>query len=61
MAPRRLPLLPFLPLAALLVGGATLSAPARAMDTDQVSALCLAGFNAAMAAADKKAPTGMAE
>ncbi|MFY8148814.1 MAG: hypothetical protein ACOVNL_06295 [Prochlorococcaceae cyanobacterium] len=61
MAPRRLSCLPVLSLAALLGGAAVLPAPARAFDGDQVMALCLAGFQAAMSTAGKQAPAGMAE
>lgn len=42
----------------LLVG----AAPARAaIDSERVTGLCLAGFNAAMAAARKTAPPGMGD
>lgn len=44
--------------AAAAVAGA---APARAFDASRVNSLCLAGFNAAMAAAGKTAPAGMAD
>jgi hypothetical protein len=45
-------------LGSLLVG----AAPAQAaIDSDRVMGLCLAGFNAAMAAARKTAPAGMGD
>ncbi|MCT0223583.1 hypothetical protein KQ310_00115 [Synechococcus sp. CS-1328] len=46
---------------ALLLLGIGQAAPARAVDGDQVKALCMAGFNAAMGAAGKTPPAGMGE
>jgi hypothetical protein len=48
----------------LVWAGAALVLPAaqvKAFDAGTVNGLCLAGFNAAMAAAGKTAPPGMAE
>ena len=47
-------------LAGLLLAGST-AAPALAFDASRVNGFCLTGFNAAMAAAGKTAPPGMAE
>jgi len=47
-------------LAVVALGAAAAAAPARAFDAAQVNAFCLAGFNAAMEAARKTPPPGMA-
>ncbi|CAK6690141.1 hypothetical protein VB716_01380 [Synechococcus sp. CCY9201] len=46
---------------AVLLMGIGQAAPAGAVDGNQVKALCMAGFNAAMAAAGKTPPAGMGE
>lgn len=45
----------------VLLMGIGQAAPARAVDGNQVKALCMAGFNAAMAAAGKTPPPGMGD
>ena len=47
--------------ALVLAGSATVAAPAQAFDASRVNGFCLAGFNAAMTAAGKTAPPGMAD
>lgn len=54
--PARLPLA----VAAALGAAAAVATPARAFDAAQVNAFCLAGFNAAMEAARRTPPPGMA-
>lgn len=56
---RRFVLLPSL--WGLALAAAATPPAARAFDAGTVNALCLAGFNTAMTAAGKTAPTGMAE
>jgi hypothetical protein len=46
---------------ALLLMGIGQAAPAGAVESNQVKALCMAGFNAAMAAAGKTPPAGMGD
>lgn len=44
-----------------VIGAASAPLAARAFDASRVNGFCLAGFNAAMTAAGKTAPPGMAE
>lgn len=44
-----------------VIGAASAPLAARAFDASRVNGFCLAGFNAAMSAAGKTAPPGMAE